>query len=68
MRIEASSRYPELKREMQQVLEDSRRLAQESVDRVQRMLAELGIELDPPARARRSAEDATRALRDLFGH
>jgi hypothetical protein len=49
--IEASTRYPELKQEMQRVLQESRRLADDSIERVQALLARLG--LDAPARGRR---------------
>jgi hypothetical protein len=49
--IEASSRYLELKQEMQRVLQESRRLADDSIERVKALLAGLG--LDTPARGRR---------------
>lgn len=49
--IEASSRYLELKQEMQRVLQESRRLADDSIERVKALLAELG--LDAPAGGRR---------------
>ncbi len=65
--IEASSHYPGLKHEMRHILDESRRLADDSVERVRRLLTELNIEVDPPPRRRRSAEQAGRALRDLLG-